>query len=128
MLLIPKILILKSIFPFLAFAIIWELVWKWIALYKAGQKGDILRFVCIFIFNTCGILPILYLLIDSIKKDDIDLSKENDKTTTEIKKTKKTLKGGVKTWENVMPEKKQKEMQKDSWKKKLNKLTKKTQK
>lgn len=118
MLLISNILILKTLSPVLAFLLVWEMVWKWIALFKAWRKWEIRRFICIFIFNTCGILPILYLLIDSIKKDDIDLSKENDKTTTEIKKTKKTLKGGMKKWENVMPEKKQKELQKDSYKRK----------
>jgi len=41
---------------------IWEAVWKGIALWKAGRHGQLTWFVCIFIFNTIGILPIVYLL------------------------------------------------------------------
>lgn len=128
MLIIPKLIILKSVFPMLAFLIVWDMVWKWIALYKAWTKKEIWRFICLFIFNTCGLLPIIYILIDSTQTDNIDLPKENDKIKPEIKQHKKTLKGGVKKWENVMPEKKQKETQKDSWKKGQKKSSKKTQK
>ena len=38
-----------------------EMVRKGIALWKAGTKRQKAWFVCIFIFNTAGILPILYL-------------------------------------------------------------------
>jgi hypothetical protein len=38
-----------------------EMVRKGIALWKAGIKKQKAWFVCIFIFNTAGILPILYL-------------------------------------------------------------------
>ena len=41
--------------------IIREMVWKGIALWKAGTKKQMAWFVCMFIFNTAGILPILYL-------------------------------------------------------------------
>ena len=41
---------------------IFDFVMKWIALYKAGTRRQVARFVCLFIFNTCGILPIIYLL------------------------------------------------------------------
>ena len=128
MLIVQKLIILKSMFPMLALLIVWDMVWKWIALYKAGTKKEIWRFICLFIFNTCGLLPITYLLIDSTKTDNIDLLNENDKIKPEIKQHKKTLKGGVKKWENVMSEKKQKETQKGSWKKGQKKLSKKTQK
>jgi hypothetical protein len=39
-----------------------EMVWKGIALWKAGTKKQMAWFVCLFIFNTAGILPILYLI------------------------------------------------------------------
>lgn len=45
--------------------VVWELIRKWIALYKAGQKNDLLWFIFIFILNTCGILPIIYLILNS---------------------------------------------------------------
>lgn len=39
-----------------------EMVRKAIALRKAGTKKQLARFICIFIFNTIGILPIIYLV------------------------------------------------------------------
>lgn len=114
MLLIPRLIILKTLFPSLAFLLAWDMTWKWIALYKSWRKWEIIRFICIFIFNTCGILPIIYLLIDSLKNDNIEVKKENHKISTETKQTKKALKGGVRKWENVMSEKRQRETPKDS--------------
>lgn len=120
MFLIPKFIILKTVFPFLAFLVAWEVVWKIIAMYKAGQQKELWWFICIFIFNTFWLLPIIYLLVDSMKKDNIEknniekdnieLSKENNNVSTETTQPKKALKGGVKKWENVMSEKKQKGM------------------
>jgi len=40
---------------------LWEAIWKAIALWKAGRNNQIAWFVCIFIFNTIGILPIIYI-------------------------------------------------------------------
>jgi hypothetical protein len=45
----------------LAIAIIWSLVWKGIALWKAGQNGSRLWFVVLFLVNTLGILDIIYI-------------------------------------------------------------------
>lgn len=119
MFLIPKFIILRSLFPFLAFLIIWEMVRKGIAMYKAGKQKEIWRFVCIFIFNTFGLLPIIYLLVDSLKTNNVDSTNENNKINNEIKKQPKTtLKGGVKKWESATPVKKQKGTLKDSLRKK----------
>ncbi len=41
--------------------IIWEAVWKGIALWKAGRNNQLKWFVAMFILNTAGILPIVYL-------------------------------------------------------------------
>lgn len=108
MLLIPKIIILKSVFPFLAFLIAREMVRKFLALYKAGQQKEIWRFTCIFIFNTFGLLPIIYLLVDSTKEETIEAEKNNNKITTNTKDTKKFTKGGVTTWESAKSTKKSK--------------------
>lgn len=50
--------------------IIWELVWKGLALYLAGKKQQPLWFFFILIINSVGILPIIYLLIsrDNVPK------------------------------------------------------------
>lgn len=47
--------------------IIWELVWKAIAMWKSARNNHLAWFVCITIFNTVGILPIVYLLINKYK-------------------------------------------------------------
>ena len=41
---------------------IWEAVWKAVAMWKCGRNNQPVWYVCIFIFNTVGILPIVYLL------------------------------------------------------------------
>jgi hypothetical protein len=49
---------------------IWDSVWKFIALWKAGRNNHLAWFICIAIFNTLGILPIIYILMHR-KKDSI---------------------------------------------------------
>ncbi len=41
--------------------VIWEAIWKGIGLWKAGRNNQLPWFICILIFNTLGILPIVYL-------------------------------------------------------------------
>ncbi|HPK28086.1 MAG TPA: DUF5652 family protein [Candidatus Absconditabacterales bacterium] len=57
------------ILGFIIIAVIWEMIWKAIALWKSGRNNQLARFVCIFIFNTLGILPIIYLIINAVKKN-----------------------------------------------------------
>lgn len=41
---------------------IWDGVWKLIALWKSARNNQMAWYVCLAIFNTAGILPILYIL------------------------------------------------------------------
>ena len=50
------------IIPIFVVYAIWESVWKLIALWKSAGAGQLAWFICIGIFNTIGILPIVYLL------------------------------------------------------------------
>lgn len=50
---------------------VWEAVWKGIALWKSGKNRQMPWFVCIFIFNTLGILPIIYLLFFQKKTERV---------------------------------------------------------
>ena len=52
------------------FFVIWESVWRFIALWKAGRNNELAWFICIAIFNTAGILPIIYLLLSKKKTAD----------------------------------------------------------
>jgi len=51
----------------LVIVILWELIWKGLALYRAGKKQQPIWFVLILILNTMGILPIIYLIISKDK-------------------------------------------------------------
>jgi len=59
-----------ALHPWLAFLIglivilaIWDCVWKLIALWKSARNDQLAWFVCLAIFNTAGILPILYITL-----------------------------------------------------------------
>lgn len=47
---------------------IWQLVWKGLALWKAGKRQDKVWFVILFLLNTLGILDIIYLFAVKTKK------------------------------------------------------------
>jgi len=44
--------------------VVWELVWKGLALWKSAGKGQKYWFVALLVINSIGILPIVYLLIN----------------------------------------------------------------
>jgi hypothetical protein len=47
---------------------VWEAAWKGVALWRAGRNAHLVWFICLFIFNTLGILPIIYIFAFSGKK------------------------------------------------------------
>jgi len=50
--------------PFLFWVLIfWSVIWKGIALWKSGRNNQVAWFVVMFVLNTAGILPIVYLLL-----------------------------------------------------------------
>jgi len=49
--------------PLIIICAIWDSVWKLIAMWKAARNNHPAWFICIFIFNTLGILPIIYIFI-----------------------------------------------------------------
>jgi hypothetical protein len=48
--------------PVICILSVWDAVWKAIAMWKSARNNDLAWFVCIAIFNTVGILPIIYIL------------------------------------------------------------------
>jgi len=48
--------------------VIWELVWKGIALWKSSKNNQLGWFIAILVLNTVGILPILYIYVFQKKK------------------------------------------------------------
>ena len=53
--------------PIIIILMIWDTVWKLIAMWKAGRNNHLAWFICLAIFNTIGILPIVYILIHKNK-------------------------------------------------------------
>ncbi len=62
---------LNGMFPFIIVLMIWDMAWKGIALWKAGTKKQLVRFVCLLVLNTLGILPMIYLIFFQ-KKERIE--------------------------------------------------------
>jgi len=57
------------LFPLFLFCFLWDTTWKLIGMWKAGRNNDLAWFICIAIFNTLGILPIIYILLDKNKNE-----------------------------------------------------------
>jgi len=51
-----------------AILIIWSVIWKGIALWKAAKNDNLKWFVVLLVVNTAGILEILYIYVFSKKK------------------------------------------------------------
>jgi len=51
----------------LSILVVWSAIWKGIGLWKAGRNNQVVWFVFMFIFNTAGILPIIYILFGQKK-------------------------------------------------------------
>ncbi len=50
--------------------VIWEVVWKGIALWRAARNSHRVWFVWLLILNTVGILSIIYILAFSKRKSE----------------------------------------------------------
>jgi len=48
--------------PVIIILALWDSVWKLIGLWKAARNNHLGWFICIGIFNTMGIVPIIYIL------------------------------------------------------------------
>ena len=48
--------------PWVIILLVWSLVWKLIALWKAAKKGDLVIFIILGVLNTGGIAEIAYLV------------------------------------------------------------------
>ena len=49
--------------------VIWEIIWKGLALWRAAQLEQKGWYIAILILNTVGILPIIYLIVSKKPSD-----------------------------------------------------------
>lgn len=61
----------------LFFLVIFDLVWKGIALWKASKNNHLVWFVFLLLLNTVGILPIIYIFF--FQKTSSKASKKKSK-------------------------------------------------
>ncbi len=61
-----NLLLLWLVIPLVA---VWSMAWKGIALWRAGRNDHLAWFIVLFIVNTLGILPIIYIFAFSRKKE-----------------------------------------------------------
>ena len=47
----------------IGFLALWDLVWKGFALWRAARRKEQWWFLALFLINSMGILPIVYLLV-----------------------------------------------------------------
>lgn len=59
--------------------VVWSLVWKGIALWKAARKGDTAWYVLILILNTIGIVEIFYIIFFSKAKKEVKVEEDKNK-------------------------------------------------
>lgn len=55
--------------PVIILLVIWEAIWKLIAMWKAGRNNHLAWFICIALINSIGILPIIYILMHRKKPE-----------------------------------------------------------
>lgn len=48
--------------PVIILLALWDGVWKTIGMWKSARNKQLAWFICIAIFNTVGILPIIYVM------------------------------------------------------------------
>ena len=67
---------------------IWSLVWTGLALWKSSKKNHLIWFIVLLVFNTLGILEILYIFVFSklSKKNKLKIEAETKKNLGKEKK------------------------------------------
>ena len=69
--------------------LIWSLTWKFLALWKSARKGSVAWFIVLALFNTVGVLPILYIFVFSKLHHQPVAKKKTVKKKKPAKKRKK---------------------------------------
>ncbi|MEK6855393.1 MAG: DUF5652 family protein [Nanoarchaeota archaeon] len=65
---------------FIIIVLVWSLIWKALALWRAGRSNQPIWFIVLLFVNTMGLLEILYIFVFSKKKLQIKKSRRNIRT------------------------------------------------
>jgi len=50
-----------AVIVLLVFCVVWEMIWKGIAMWRAARNGHSTWYIFLFFLNTLGVLPIIYI-------------------------------------------------------------------
>ena len=53
---------LALLIPLIVVLALWDGVWKVVGMWKSARNNQLAWFICIAIFNTLGLLPIIYIV------------------------------------------------------------------
>ena len=59
--------------PLFLLILVWSLIWKGLALWRAARRQEKVWYVILLVLNTAGIAEIIYLLVTREKKKAIKL-------------------------------------------------------
>lgn len=72
--------------------VIWEAVWKGLALWHSAKNKQVAWFVVLLLFNTLGLLPIIYLVWFRPKEENVLVVESVEVKAKETKETRKSAK------------------------------------
>jgi hypothetical protein len=75
--------------PIVILLAIWESLWKGFGLWKSARNNQPGWFIAMFVFNTVGLLPILYLFWFQNRNKKIKIKKVIETVDIPAKKSKK---------------------------------------
>ena len=56
--------------PVLIILVVWDVIWKLVALWKAARNGHTGWYIVLALVNSVGVLPIIYILTYRKKKEE----------------------------------------------------------
>ena len=59
---------LLKLLPVILVLSLWDTVWKVVGMWKSARRNQLVWFICIALFNTLGVLPIVYLILNKNKQ------------------------------------------------------------
>jgi predicted permease len=65
--------------------VLWELIWKGVSLFISAKNNQKVWFVFLLVFNTIGLLPILYLIFARKESKNIGEQKEEKECVVDKK-------------------------------------------
>jgi len=67
----PQLLKSLASHPWLLALVAWEMLWKGLAMWKSARRDEPLWFIAVFVLNTAGLLPMIYVVFFARRRPDL---------------------------------------------------------